>query len=139
MAALLRIFPLLRRGGKGLLLALLSYGERSAADTDDRLPSSSVSGFVPDAGYPEYTRGPGVGSAAQRKRGAAMYQTMSLPLYSGSFEEYHGWGDLRAELAALGCDGMEGIWSGEEFPEDLPAGYRLSPHLLSGLAGLLPG
>ena len=40
------------RGGKGLLLALLSYGERSAADTDDRLPSSSVSGFVPDAGYP---------------------------------------------------------------------------------------
>ena len=46
MAALLRIFPLLRRGGKGLLLALLSYGERSAADTDDRLPSSSVSGFV---------------------------------------------------------------------------------------------
>ena len=31
-----------------------------------------------------------------------MYQTMSLPLYSGSFEEYHGWGDLRAELAALG-------------------------------------
>ncbi|UQT48046.1 hypothetical protein M5E87_25515 [Flavonifractor plautii] len=48
-----------------------------------------------------------------------MYQTMSLPLYSGSFEEYHGWGDLRAELAALGCDGMEGIWSGEEFPEDL--------------------
>ena len=34
---------------------------------------------------------------------------MSLPLYSGSFEEYHGWGDLRAELAALGCDGMEGI------------------------------
>lgn len=42
-----------------------------------------------------------------------MYQTMSLPLYSGSFEEYHGWGDLRAELAALGCDGMEGIWSGE--------------------------
>ena len=37
-----------------------------------------------------------------------MYQTMSLPLYSGSFEEYHGWGDLRAELAALGCDGMEG-------------------------------
>ena len=40
-----------------------------------------------------------------------MYQTMSLPLYSWSFEEYHGWGDLRAELAALGCDGMEGIWS----------------------------
>ena len=50
-----------------------------------------------------------------------MYQTMSLALYSGSFEEYHGWGDLRAELAALGCDGMEGIWSGAEFPEDLPA------------------
>ena len=64
-----------------------------------------------------------------------MYQTMSLPLYSGSFEEYHGWGDLRAELAALGCDGMEGIWSGEEFPEDLPAdlviGYH-SPSIRTG-------
>ena len=31
-----------------------------------------------------------------------MYQTMSLPLYSGSFEEYHGWGDLRAELSSSG-------------------------------------
>ena len=58
-----------------------------------------------------------------------MYQTMSLPLYSGSFEEYHGWGDLRAELAALGCDGMEGIWSGEEFPEDLPADLVIGYHL----------
>ena len=58
-----------------------------------------------------------------------MYQTMSLPLYSGSFEEYHGWGDLRAELAALGCDGMEGIWSGEEFPENLPADLVIGYHL----------
>ena len=58
-----------------------------------------------------------------------MYQTMSLPLYSGSFEEYHGWGNLRAELAALGCDGMEGIWSGEEFPEDLPADLVIGYHL----------
>ena len=32
-----------------------------------------------------------------------MYQTMSLPLYSGSFEEYHGWGDLRAELRSSGA------------------------------------
>ena len=64
-----------------------------------------------------------------------MYQTMSLPLYSGSFEEYHGWGDLRAELAALGCDGMEGIWSGEEFPEDLPADLVIaitSPSIRTG-------
>ena len=32
-----------------------------------------------------------------------MYQTMSLPLYSGSFEEYHGWGDL---LGGAGSSGM---------------------------------
>lgn len=58
-----------------------------------------------------------------------MYQTMSLPLYSGSFEEYHSWDDLREELATLGCDGLEGIWSGEELPADLPEDLILGYHL----------
>ena len=50
-----------------------------------------------------------------------MKQMMSLPLYSGSFAEYQGWEDLRAELNRLGCDGLEGVWGGEEVPPDLPA------------------
>lgn len=59
-----------------------------------------------------------------------MLQQISFPLYSGAFSEYNGWDDLRQELAALGCDGLEGIWGGEDlpadFPTDLVGGYHLT-------------
>ena len=58
-----------------------------------------------------------------------MKQMMSLPLYSGSFAEYQGWEDLQAELNRLGCDGLEGVWGGEEFPPDLPAELVVGYHL----------
>ena len=58
-----------------------------------------------------------------------MKQMMSLPLYSGSFAEYQGWEDLRAELSRLGCDGLEGVWGGEDFPPDLPAELVVGYHL----------
>ena len=62
-----------------------------------------------------------------------MKQMMSLPLYSGSFAEYQGWEDLRAELNRLGCDGLEGVWGGEEFPPDLPAELVVGYHLTAVL------
>ena len=40
-----------------------------------------------------------------------MYQMMSLPLYSGTFQEYDSWRDLGQELERLGCDGIEGVWA----------------------------
>lgn len=57
-------------------------------------------------------------------------QTVSFPLHSLTLAEYQGWQDLRRELAALGCQGLEGIWSGEppEAPEDLLIGYHLTFH-----------
>ena len=58
-----------------------------------------------------------------------MKQLMSLPLYSGSFAEYRGWEELRAELARLGCGGLEGVWGGEDFPPDLPADLIVGYHL----------
>lgn len=58
-----------------------------------------------------------------------MKQMMSLPLYSGSFAEYRGWDDLHTELDQLGCDGLEGVWGGEDFPPDLPAELIVGYHL----------
>lgn len=68
--------------------------------------------------------------AVWREEGDILKQTMSLPLCSGSFIEYHGWDDMRRELARLGCDGLEGVWSGEAFPPDLPSELIIGYHLL---------
>ena len=68
--------------------------------------------------------------AVWREEGDILKQTMSLPLYSGSFIEYHGWDDMRRELARLGCDGLGGVWSGEDFPPDLPSELIIGYHLL---------
>lgn len=68
--------------------------------------------------------------AVWREEGDILKQTMSLPLYSGSFIEYHGWDDMRRELARLGCEGLEGVWSGEAFPPDLPSELIIGYHLL---------
>ena len=55
--------------------------------------------------------------------------TMSLPLDHYTLGEYAGWDDLRRELDELGCDGIEGIWGGEELPRDIPAGLVTGYHL----------
>ncbi|KAB5101851.1 TIM barrel protein [Bacteroides thetaiotaomicron] len=55
---------------------------------------------------------------------------MSLPLYSGTFQEYDSWRDLGQELERLGCDGIEGVWGGEDLPKDLPAELILGYHLI---------
>lgn len=57
-------------------------------------------------------------------------QTVSFPLHSRTLAEYRGWPDLKRQLAALGCQGLEGIWSGEELeaPAGLVIGYHLTFH-----------
>lgn len=55
---------------------------------------------------------------------------MSFPLCSSFFSEYHGWFELRDEIKALGCDGLEGIWSGEDFPADMPKDLMIGYHLM---------
>lgn len=59
-----------------------------------------------------------------------MYQMMSLPLYSWTLGEYNSWRDLGQELERLGCDGIEGVWGGEDLPKDLPAELILGYHLI---------
>ena len=58
-----------------------------------------------------------------------MKYTMSLPLDRYTLGEYGGWADLRRELDELDCDGIEGIWGGEELPKDIPAGLVVGYHL----------
>ena len=47
-----------------------------------------------------------------------MLQMLNLPLYGGSPEGYSNWTELGRELRKYGCDGIEGIWGGEDLPED---------------------
>ena len=64
-----------------------------------------------------------------------MLQTFSLPLQQSVLAEYGGWAGLRREAAQMGCDGVEGIWCGEDIPPvlqrggaaaDLMQGYHLT-------------
>ena len=55
-----------------------------------------------------------------------MRQSMNLPLCGQTRADYGGWAGLRRDCAALGLDGIEGIWSGEDIPADFP------PELLTG-------
>lgn len=59
-----------------------------------------------------------------------MLQSLNFPLCARMREQYGGWDGLRADCAALGVDGVEGIWSGEDvpadFPQDLLVGYHLT-------------
>lgn len=60
-----------------------------------------------------------------------MLQSMNLPLSHFVRNEYGGcWEGLREDCAALGLDGVEGIWDGEDipadFPRDLLTGYHLT-------------
>lgn len=58
-----------------------------------------------------------------------MYQSMNLPLCKNTSLEYGGWAGVRADCAALGLDGIEGIWAGEEIPADFPPDLLVGYHL----------
>jgi len=57
-------------------------------------------------------------------------QMLNLPLYAGSMEGYSDWKELGAELEKYGCDGIEGIWGGEDIPEDFPSETVIGYHLI---------
>lgn len=58
-----------------------------------------------------------------------MLQSLNLPLCRSVREEYGSWSALRADCAALGVDGVEGIWGGEDIPADFPADLLVGYHL----------
>ncbi len=58
-----------------------------------------------------------------------MIQSFNLPLAASIVAQYGGWPGLQRELARLGVDGIEGIWSGEPLPPDLPPGLLTGYHL----------
>ena len=59
-----------------------------------------------------------------------MYQSLNLPLSAETRDSFGGWDGLRADCAALGVDGMEGIWAGEAIPEDFPSSLLTGYHLI---------
>lgn len=58
-----------------------------------------------------------------------MYQLMSLPLDHLTLSEYKGWRELRCEVRALGCHGVEAIWGGDDIPGDFPKELVVGYHL----------
>lgn len=67
--------------------------------------------------------------------GRIVYQTMSFPLCSRNFSEYCGWFELHNEIHTFGCDGLEGIWGGEDFPVDMPKALIVDYRLHQFLSG----
>lgn len=59
-----------------------------------------------------------------------MYQSINMPLCPETVEAFESWEGLRRDCAALGVDGVEGIWAGvdipADFPKDLLVGYHLT-------------
>lgn len=49
-----------------------------------------------------------------------MIESVNLPLCAEVLAEYGGGPGLRREIQALGLDGVEGIWGGEDIPADFP-------------------
>ena len=58
-----------------------------------------------------------------------MLQSLNLPLYSVTKTDYGCWDTLRDDCRQLGCDGVEGIWAGEDIPVDFPADLLTGYHL----------
>lgn len=64
-----------------------------------------------------------------KRGGGRVYQSVNLALSTFTKEEYGGWDALRQECRELGLDGVEGIWSGEDVPEDFPSELLVGYHL----------
>jgi len=58
-----------------------------------------------------------------------MIQSINFPLDTESAEAAGGWNSVKKKIADLGCDGLEGIWSGVEVPEDFPSSLLTGYHL----------
>ena len=58
-----------------------------------------------------------------------MVELISLPLSRAVLAGYGGGEGLRREVGSLGCQGIEGIWAGEDLSEELPPGLVPGYHL----------
>ena len=58
-----------------------------------------------------------------------MQRLISFPLDTIRVSEYGNWQAIREELEWLNCDGLEGIWAGTDFPDDLPSSLVVGYHL----------
>lgn len=59
-----------------------------------------------------------------------MDQTINFPLCAQELAPYGSWGALQTELSGLGISGLEGIWSGEDFPKEMPSDLIQGYHLM---------
>lgn len=59
-----------------------------------------------------------------------MRELVSFPIYAESLGEYADTAELVESIHALGCDGIEGIWGGDDTWHMLPDGFALGYHLL---------
>ena len=58
-----------------------------------------------------------------------MKRLMSLPMSGRTLADYGGPAGLEAACRALGCDGMEVVWAGEDLPRDVPQALHTGYHL----------
>lgn len=58
-----------------------------------------------------------------------MYELMSMPMSAGVLGEYGGAEGFRAELDALGLQGVEGVWAMEPIPTDILQDALIGYHL----------
>ena len=58
-----------------------------------------------------------------------MISSINFPVDAHYRDIAGGWDALKKRVRALGCDGIEGIWTGEEIPEDFPADLMTGYHL----------
>ena len=58
-----------------------------------------------------------------------IHQTVSFPLDVRTLREFGSWEAVDREVRGLGCDGLEGIWAGEDFPPGLPEKMVVGYHL----------
>lgn len=59
-----------------------------------------------------------------------MMNLISFPIYSDNLAQYRNMEDLRQELRELRCDGIEGLWGSEDFPESFPTELIKGYHLM---------
>ncbi len=58
-----------------------------------------------------------------------MLETISFPVCSDSMSEYENPSDLQDFCHALGCDGIEAVWGGDDTIDSLKGGLALGYHL----------
>lgn len=59
-----------------------------------------------------------------------MYRTVNFPMEQAGFGEFESDYALRAALKNCGCDGLEGVWTGEAFPTGFPYDLVIGYHLI---------